>query len=116
MVRELIKDLENMKGDLLMDYKTIPVVYGEQASKVMLTLLIMLTSIPVYLLLTQFHVGHMSLFSYLSVILLLLFLLLLWKSSPKTHYLILHNILKFIIVAGVFSIVLINISIVLNRF
>lgn len=114
-MRELVKDLENMKGDLLMDYKTIPVVYGEKASKVMLTILIFLTSIPVYLLLNQFDVGHMYLFFYLSVILLFFFLLLLWKSSTKTHYLILHNILKFIIVAGVFCIVLINVNIVLNR-
>lgn len=114
-MRELVKDLENMKGDLLMDYKTIPVVYGEKASKVMLTLLILLTSIPVYLLLTQFNVGHMYMFFYLSVILLFVFLLLLWKSSTKTHYLILHNILKFIIVTGVFCIVLINVDVVLNR-
>lgn len=114
-MKELVKDLENMKGDLLMDYKTIPVVYGEKASKIMLTILIFMTSIPVYLLLTQYHVGHMYLFFYLSVILLFVFLLLLWKSSTKTHYLILHNILKFIIVAGVFCIVLINVDIVLNR-
>ncbi|MBO6605760.1 geranylgeranylglycerol-phosphate geranylgeranyltransferase [Psychroserpens sp.] len=114
-MRELVKDLENMKGDLLMDYKTIPVVYGEKASKLMLTILIAMTSVPVYLLLTQFNVGHMYIFFYLSVILLLAFLLLLWKSSTKTHYLILHNILKFIIVAGVFCIVLINVDVVLNR-
>ncbi|WP_298754643.1 geranylgeranylglycerol-phosphate geranylgeranyltransferase [uncultured Psychroserpens sp.] len=114
-MRELTKDLENMKGDLLLDYKTIPIVYGEKASKLMLTALIALTSVPVYLLLNNYNVGHMYLFFYLSVILLLVFLLLLWKSNTKTHYLILHNILKFIIVAGVFCIVLINVNVVLNR-
>jgi len=114
-MRELTKDLENMKGDLLLNYKTIPVVYGEKASKLMLTALIILTSIPVYLLLNRFDVGHMYLFFYLSVILLLIFLLLLWKSNTKTQYLILHNILKFIILAGVFCIVLINVNLVLNR-
>ena len=114
-MRELTKDLENMKGDLLLDYKTIPIVYGEKASKIMLTILIVLTSVPVYLLLNHYDVGHMYLFFYLSVILLLVFLLLLWKSKTKTHYLILHNILKFIIVTGVFCIVLININVVLNR-
>ena len=114
-MRELTKDLENMKGDLLLNYKTIPVVYGENVSKIMLTVLIGLTSVPVYLLLNHYDVGHMYLFFYLSVILLLIFLLLLWKSKTKTHYLILHNILKFIIVAGVFSIVLINVNVVLNR-
>ena len=114
-MRELTKDLENMKGDLLLNYKTIPVVYGEKASKIMLTILVLLTSVPVYLLLNQFDVGHMYLFFYLSVILLLIFLLLLWKSNTKPHYLILHNILKFIILAGVFGIVLINVDVVLNR-
>jgi len=114
-MRELTKDLENVKGDLLLNYKTIPVVYGEKASKIMLTILIALTSIPVYLLLNHFDVGHMYLFFYLSVILLLIFLLILWKSKTKTHYLILHNILKFIILAGVFCIVLINVNVVLNR-
>ena len=114
-MRELTKDLENMKGDLLLGYQTIPVVYGEKASKLMLTILIVLTSIPVYLLLNQFDVGHMYIFFYLSVVLLLIFLLLLWRSNTKIHYLILHNILKFIILAGVFSIVLINVNVVLNR-
>ncbi|WP_298892738.1 geranylgeranylglycerol-phosphate geranylgeranyltransferase [uncultured Psychroserpens sp.] len=114
-MRELTKDLENMKGDLLLNYKTIPIVYGEKASKLMLTALIALTSVPIYLLLNNYNVGHMYLFFYLSVILLLVFLLLLWKSNTKTHYLILHNILKFIIVAGVFCIVLINVNVVLNR-
>jgi 4-hydroxybenzoate polyprenyltransferase len=114
-MRELTKDLENMKGDLLLNYKTIPIVYGEKASKVMLTVLIGFTSIPIYLLLNHYDVGHMYLFFYLSVMLLLIFLLLLWKSKTKTHYLILHNILKFIIVAGVFCIVLINVNVVLNQ-
>jgi 4-hydroxybenzoate polyprenyltransferase len=114
-MRELTKDLENMKGDLLLDYKTIPVVYGEKVSKLMLTILVLLTSIPVYLLLNQYDVGHMYLFFYLSLVLLLIFLLLLWKSKTKIHYLILHNILKFIILAGVFCIVLINVNVLLNR-
>jgi 4-hydroxybenzoate polyprenyltransferase len=114
-MRELTKDLENMKGDLLLDYKTIPVVYGEKVSKQMLTVLVVLTSIPVYLLLNAYDVGHMDFFFYLSVILLLIFLGLLWKSNTKIQYLILHNILKFIILAGVFCIVLINVNVVLNR-
>ncbi len=114
-MRELTKDLENMQGDLLLNYKTIPVIYGEKASKVMLTSLIVLTGIPVYLLLNYFNIGHMYWFFYLSIGLLLVFLVFLWRSKTKTHYLILHNILKFIILAGVFSIVLINVNVVLNR-
>ncbi|WP_082379437.1 geranylgeranylglycerol-phosphate geranylgeranyltransferase [Pseudalgibacter alginicilyticus] len=114
-MRELTKDLENIKGDLAQNYHTIPIIYGEKASKIMLTILTVLTLIPSYLLLYRFEIGYMYLFFYLAIILLILFIMLLWKSKTKMHYLILHNILKFIIVAGVFSIVLINVSIVLNR-
>ena len=114
-MRELTKDLENIKGDMAMDYKTIPVVYGEKASKTMLTLLIVFTMIPTYLLLFYFQVGKMNYFFYLSVLLLILFLFLLWRSTSKSQYVMLHNILKFIIVAGVFSIVLIDVDLVLNR-
>ena len=37
-MRELTKDLENIKGDLALNYHTIPVVYGEKVSKYMLTI------------------------------------------------------------------------------
>ncbi len=114
-MRELTKDLENIKGDLLLNYKTIPIAYGEKASKIMLTVLAILTLIPIYLLVNHFEIGYMYIYFYLCIALLFGFLLLLWKSKTKTHYLILHNILKFIILAGVFSIVLINVDLVLTR-
>jgi 4-hydroxybenzoate polyprenyltransferase len=114
-MRELTKDLENIKGDLALNYHTIPVVYGEKLSKYMLTILSLLTLVPIILLLIKFEIGQMYVFFYLSIFLLSIFLWLLWKSKTKTHYLILHNILKFIIVFGVFCILLIDINRVLNR-
>jgi 4-hydroxybenzoate polyprenyltransferase len=114
-MRELTKDLENIKGDLAQNYQTIPIVYGEKVSKIMLTILAFLTLIPTILLINYFNIGHMNIFFYLSAVLLLIFILFLWNSKTKIHYLILHNILKFIIVAGVFCIVLINVNVVLNR-
>jgi 4-hydroxybenzoate polyprenyltransferase len=114
-MRELTKDLENIKGDLALNYRTIPIVYGEKTSKIMLTLLAILTLIPAYLLIFNFNIGKMNYFFFLSVVLLGVFLLLLWKSNSKSQYLILHNILKFIIVAGVFSILLIDTDLLLNR-
>jgi 4-hydroxybenzoate polyprenyltransferase len=114
-MRELTKDLENIKGDLAQSYHTIPVVYGEKTSKVMLTLLSILTLIPILLLLTRFEIGYMHIFFFGSILGLLLFDVILWKSGKKLHYIILHNILKLIIVVGVFSIVLIDIDVVLNR-
>jgi len=114
-IRELTKDLENVKGDLALNYRTIPVVYGDKVSKSMITILIAFTLIPLYLLINVFEVGNMNYYFYSAVLLLTIFLFLLWKSSTKTHYVILHNILKVIVVAGVFSILLIDVDLVLKR-
>jgi len=114
-MRELAKDLENLKGDLTQNYRTIPVVYGVLASKKMLTILSVLTLIPIYFLLTKFNIGYMNYFFFGSILALIIFVVLLWKSTKKLHYILLHIILKFIIVVGVFSIPLVNVSRILDR-
>jgi len=108
LVREMIKDLENLKGDLANGYKTIPIIYGENMSKKIITILTILTVVPVYVLIEIYDVGYMDLYFYFCLISLIFFLLYLWKSNTKEQFLLLHNVLKFLIVAGVFSIVLIN--------
>jgi 4-hydroxybenzoate polyprenyltransferase len=109
-MRELVKDLENLKGDLAQNYRTIPVLYGDLVSKKILTLLCLFALIPSYLLIFKYNIGYMVFFFYGSIIALFVFVIMLWKSNKKLHYLLLHNILKFIIVAGVFSIALINVN------
>ncbi len=114
-IRELTKDLENIKGDLTLNYRTIPIVYGESTSKKMISVLVALTLIPSYFLITQFNIGKMNFYFYICEILLIIYLFLLWKSKTKTHYLWLHNILKFILLAGVLSIILIDYNVVVER-
>ena len=115
LMRELIKDLENLKGDLALNYNTFPTVYGERSTKALISLLIGVIVIPAFLLINKFDVGLMRYYFYVSTLLLLVFLYLLWWSDAKLHYLLLHNILKFILVLGVFSILLIDPDVVLNR-
>lgn len=111
LIREMIKDLENIKGDLANDYKTIPIVYGEIITKKVITALSIATIFPVYVLIEIFDVGYMDMYFYFSLITLIFFLIRLWKSTTKEQFVQLHNVLKFIIVAGVFSIILINPSV-----
>jgi len=111
LIREMIKDLENIKGDLANDYRTVPIVYGEVVSKKIITFLTIATIIPVYVLIEIFDVGYMDIYFYSCLIILIFFLLYLWKSNTKEQFVILHNVLKFLIVAGVFSIILINPSV-----
>ncbi|WAC01472.1 geranylgeranylglycerol-phosphate geranylgeranyltransferase [Lacinutrix neustonica] len=114
-IRELTKDLENLKGDLALNYHTIPIQYGENVSKKMITYLVILTLLPSYLLVQRYDIGQMNVYFFLCTFLLLVFVVLLWNSKTQQQYLILHNILKFIIVAGVFSILLIDVDLVLKR-
>ena len=115
LAREMIKDMENITGDLAQNYKTIPVLYGPVYSKLGISFLILLTLIPASLLINKFNVGYMNIYFIACILFLILFLILLWKSRTKRDYIWLHNILKFIIVAGVFSILLIDVDLVLNR-
>ncbi|MFC4738773.1 geranylgeranylglycerol-phosphate geranylgeranyltransferase [Flavobacterium ponti] len=114
LIRELIKDLENIQGDLAANYKTIPVLFGEKIAKNIISVLTISTVIPVYYLVDVFNVGYMDIYFYVSLLVLLFFLIKLGKSKTKPEYLKLHFLLKFIIVAGVFCIVLIEPSVLLH--
>ncbi|MFN3967728.1 geranylgeranylglycerol-phosphate geranylgeranyltransferase [Flavobacterium sp.] len=114
LIREMIKDLENIKGDIANDYQTIPVLFGEAFSKKIITLLTVSTIIPIYYLVEVFEVGYMDIYFYVSMIVLIFFLQKLWNSNSKPDYLKLHNILKFLVVSGVFCIVLINPSVLIH--
>jgi len=111
LIREMIKDLENLKGDLANNYKTIPIVYGEKFSKNIISVLIITTVLPVYVLIEIYDVGYMDTYFYGCLIVLVIFVLALQKATQKEQFLRLHNVLKFLIVAGVFCVVLINPSV-----
>ena len=114
LIREMIKDLENIKGDVANNYQTIPVRFGEKVSKQVITALTISTILPVFILIDKYDVGYMDIYFYVSLIVLIFFLLKLWKSETHNEYVQLHNVLKLIIVAGVFSIVLIDPMVLVN--
>lgn len=108
LIREMIKDLENLQGDFVNNYRTIPVVYGEAMSKKAITVLTVLSAIPVYILVERYDVGYMDIYLYLCLFVMILLIIALWRSDTKPQFVKIHNVLKFLIVAGVFSIVLID--------
>ncbi len=115
LAREMIKDMESMPGDIAQNYKTVPILHGTRFSKRCITALVVLTLIPANLLIFFFEVGYMYIYFMAAIGFLIFFLVLLWQSHSKKHYVWLHNILKFIIIIGVFSILLIDVDLVLNR-
>lgn len=114
LIREFIKDLENIEGDLANNYKTIPVLFGENIAKTIITILTCSTIIPIYFLTDVYNVGYMDIYFYLSLVGLIFFLIKLWKSASKEEYVKLHFLLKLIIVSGVFCIMLIEPQVLVN--
>ena len=115
-IREIIKDLESIKGDFALDYRTIAVVYGEKSSKYLLSIVSLFTVLIIYILLSGFDTGMMFYYYYFSIAVLLFFVIFLWKYDSKKYYNFLHNLLKFLIVLGVLSIVLIDFDLFLEKF
>ena len=114
-MRELIKDLENLRGDLVQNYRTIPVVLGEQTSKRFYTFLTFLTIVPISILLLYYEIGLMRYYFAIVAGALLVCLPLLLSSRRKREYLLIHFILKVVIGLGVFSILLIDLPAILSR-
>lgn len=115
LIRELIKDLERLKGDFIQNYQTIAVKYGEYFTKILITILSVLTLNPIYFLLKYPEIGGMKYFFYTSIVVLFIFVVTLWFSTSKRNYVLLHLILKLLITAGVFSLALIDYSVIIDK-
>ena len=114
-IRELVKDLENIKGDLALDYKTVPVVHGEKLTKQMITLLIGLNLIVTVLILYYFSMGLMIFFFGGSIVALIVSLAMVWKAQSSRQYNRIHILIKGLIFAGVLSIMLLNPSLIIDK-
>ncbi|MDM1406345.1 geranylgeranylglycerol-phosphate geranylgeranyltransferase [Myroides sp. DF42-4-2] len=108
LIREIMKDLENIRGDFANNYQTIPVRFGERVAKEIISGVFVLALIPVYLMTVRYDVGYMIYYFYFSIVLLLFFLIKLWRSETTQEYHRLHFLLKLLLLLGVLSIVLIK--------
>jgi 4-hydroxybenzoate polyprenyltransferase len=115
MVRELIKDLENIKGAIANNYKTFTVTYGERKTKQLCILLLLFTSFPVVILFNYPELSHMKYYFYIALIALVFVGFYLYKSNKRSQYRFLHNVLKLLLLIGVFSLVFIDTSLILEK-
>ena len=106
--RELLKDLENLTGDLVQGYNTIPVVYGIKRTKILGIMLIGLTYVPSIILIYNPTIAGMRYYFYVTMLILPVGALFLWRAQDRKDYLILHAILRLGIIIGVVCIVLLN--------
>jgi len=115
LIKELIKDLENIKGDIANNYITLPIKYDVRFTKIIISFFMVFTISPIYFILRYPEIGTMKYYFYFAVIVLLVFGILLYKSATKKDYIILHNIIKLLIIIGIISLMFIDSSVILER-
>ncbi len=115
LIRELVKTLENMNGDILTNHQSIPIKYGVPFTKWLSSGLSLLILIPIYILWQYPEIGWMKVYFLAALLFLPVFVLLLWNSSTTKRYIILHSLLKLLILVGIFSLIFIDTSLIVSR-
>ena len=115
LIRELMKDMENLAGDLSLNYQTLPVRYGLKASKHWISVLSVFSFIPSYLLYNSEQIGLMKWYFLVANTLIVASIVLMYYSKSKNDYTLLHNLLKTILILGVFSIMLIDTAVLTSE-
>ena len=110
LLKDITKDLKNLVGDFTENYQTIPVAFGEDFSRIIISLITFINVILIINLFINFSEGYMNIYYGTSLLLLLIFTIKLYGSKKVSDYLVLHNILRFIIGFGVISISLLGLK------
>ena len=110
MLKDITKDLKNLIGDFTENYQTIPVVFGEDFSRIIILLITFINVILIINLFINFSDGYINIYYGISLLLLLIFTIKLYRSKKVSDYLVLHNILRVIIGFGVISISLLGLK------
>ncbi len=112
IIREIIKDIEDIEGDEKIGCATIPIVIGIPKTKLFLYSFIILSIIPLgyFLYKTYMMPDMLILFWYIIFALIIPFIYLAYLTfiaKNKNDFSILSKITKFIMLAGVLSMILI---------
>jgi len=110
LITDIIKDLASQRADLIYNYNSIPIKYGDAFTKIIITSLLTIDAFIAFYLLNDYKIGLMRYFFCLAIILFIINGILIWRGKTEQEFKILHYFFKGMIVAGVFSIVLIEIN------
>ena len=103
LIREIIKDIEDMEGDANYDGQTLPVVWGLRRTKVVLFAIIV--PFVFYLMVFLLKVQNLYLLYYFGFLTIpfLHFLYVLVMADTKKQFAYLSSYCKWLIIAGIFS-------------
>jgi len=113
LIREIVKDLADVKGDLLLYSKTLPIVLGFKKTKIILVFFYVIAILPILLyLITSFHVLSESkdlnycifyLFIFGVLFAIVWSMLILIINSAREKYIFASNLLKLAMLFGLLT-------------
>lgn len=108
LIREIIKDIEDMEGDIAFDSNSLPVLLGSRNTKLVLYVLILAYLVALALFLHK--LGNSILSAYFSILSIpfLHFVYLIQLADTKKKFSFLSKYCKWIILAGILSMALLN--------
>ena len=106
--KNIVKNFVNLKGDLAQAHQTLPVKFGDQKAKLILLISALLQLIPVYILAKHALLGNMKYYFWVFILLYYPGLFIFYHTRKISQYKHFYNLLKFLLVLGVFSIVLVK--------
>lgn len=114
LLREIVKDIEDVKGDKILNMNTLPILLGQAKTN---KIVFILSFIPLVLV-TNYSFQNFSdvpiVLAYMLIVVLLPFLYFMTKilyARSKKEYKYASNLLKVIMLLGMFSIVIVSLTI-----
>ncbi|MBW0178061.1 geranylgeranylglycerol-phosphate geranylgeranyltransferase [Sediminibacterium sp.] len=109
LIREVVKDVEDMEGDRKYGCKTLPIVWGVQAAKIfvavwLVVLIAALTILQLYVL--PLGWWHSALYCLIAIIVPLIWIFIqLFKASTPADFHRLSSVIKLVMLTGILSMV-----------
>jgi 4-hydroxybenzoate polyprenyltransferase len=107
LVREIIKDMEDLKGDNTFGCKTLPIVWGLRRTKFLIYFILAVFAVAVVILNHFFKALPLAYYVIFLFIPLLLMLYRLIRADTKRDFSVLSSFCKVIMLLGILSMVLI---------
>lgn len=106
-IREVVKDIEDIKGDENYNSKTMPILIGVSNTKIVLYIVSICTIIITFVL-PKINMIHYYFLIATTSLPLIVFVILLYFSDKKNNFNIITRLLKLIMVAGIFTMIFVS--------
>lgn len=113
LIREIVKDVEDIDGDKQLNMKTLPIYIGLEKTKIIILLLLFILTVLVVYFMSSYLTNYIVVYGYLSVTLIIplfyIFYLVL-KAKEHSSFAKISSVIKICMITGLIAIPLITLS------